>query len=42
MLNVAVATLKALGMLKNAEDLARMRGKDVNEVQPFWMQGGKS
>jgi small subunit ribosomal protein S5 len=42
MLNVAVATLKALSMLKNAEDLARMRGKDISEVQPFWMQRSKS
>ena len=38
MLNVAVATLKALQMLKNAEDLARMRGKDVSELQPFWVR----
>ncbi len=38
MLNVAVATLKALSMLKNAEDLAQMRGKDPAELQPFWVR----
>ena len=38
MLNVAVATLKALSMLKNAQDLAQMRGKDAAELQPFWVR----
>jgi len=38
MLNVAVATLKALSMLKNAEELAQMRGKDSAELQPFWVR----
>jgi small subunit ribosomal protein S5 len=38
MLNVAVATLKALSMLKNAQDLAQMRGKDVADLQPFWVK----
>ena len=42
MLNVAIATLKALNSLQNAEDLARMRGKDANDLQPFWVQGSKS
>jgi small subunit ribosomal protein S5 len=39
MLNVAMATLKALRMLRNAEELARMRGKELHEVQPFWLRG---
>ena len=38
MLNVAVATLKALSMLKNASDLAQMRGKESNDLQPFWVR----
>ncbi len=42
MLNVAVATLKALSMLKNADDLARMRGKEPGELQPFWVQRSNS
>ncbi len=42
MLNVAIATLKALNSLQNAEDLARMRGKDANDLQPFWVQRSKS
>lgn len=36
MLNVALATLKALHGLTDPEELARMRGKDIEEVQPFW------
>ncbi len=42
MLNVAVATLKALSMLKNAEDLAQMRGKDATDLQPFWVKRERS
>ena len=38
MLNVAVATLKALQMLQNVEELARMRGKDAADLQPFWVR----
>ncbi len=38
MLNVAVATLKALKMLKNANDLAVMRGKESADLQPFWIR----
>lgn len=38
MLNVALATLKALQMLKNSEDMARMRGKEPNDVLPFWQR----
>ncbi len=42
MLNVALATLKALNELKNSDDLARMRGKENGEVQPFWVERGKA
>ena len=42
MLNVAYATLKALTLLKNNEDLARMRGKDAAEIHPFWRKEGQS
>lgn len=38
MLNVAIATLKALESLTNAEELARMRGKEAADLQPFWVQ----
>lgn len=41
MLNVAIATLKALETLKHAEELARMRGKSIEEVRPFWTRGGR-
>jgi len=36
MLNVAVATLKALDMLRSGDELARMRGKDPADMRPFW------
>jgi small subunit ribosomal protein S5 len=36
LLNVAMATLTALQMLQTPEDIAAMRGKDVNDVRPFW------
>jgi len=42
MLNVAIATLKALTSLQNAEELARMRGKETADLQPFWVQRSKS
>jgi small subunit ribosomal protein S5 len=42
MLNVAIATLKALNSLQNAEELARMRGKEATDLQPFWVQRSKS
>ncbi|NDJ85014.1 MAG: 30S ribosomal protein S5 [Chloroflexi bacterium] len=35
-LNVAWATMDGLKQLKNAEVLAAMRGKDPDEVRPFW------
>ncbi|MBN1203215.1 MAG: 30S ribosomal protein S5 [Anaerolineae bacterium] len=41
-LNVAHATINALEQLRSAEELARMRGKDPADVQPFWKRGGKS
>jgi small subunit ribosomal protein S5 len=41
MLNVAYATLKALEQLKSADEIARMRGKDTAEMQPFWMRRGE-
>jgi small subunit ribosomal protein S5 len=36
LLNVAMATVEALRSLHSAEELARMRGKNVNQVLPFW------
>lgn len=36
LLNVALATLAALQMLRTPEEIAAMRGKDVNDVRPFW------
>ena len=41
MLNVAYATLKALEQLKSAEEVARMRGKEAADLQPFWMRGAE-
>jgi len=42
MLNVAFATMKALEMLKNANELAQMRGKEAADLQPFWVQRSNS
>jgi small subunit ribosomal protein S5 len=36
LLNVAMATVKALSMLRSPEEMAAMRGKSVNSVRPFW------
>jgi small subunit ribosomal protein S5 len=36
LLNVAMATIKALHMLRSPEEMASMRGKNVDEVRPFW------
>ena len=36
LLNVTMATLDALKQLRNAEQLAQMRGKQVHEVAPVW------
>ena len=41
LLNVAMATLEALGRLNSPEQLAAMRGKDVNQVKPVWMRRAK-
>jgi len=41
-LNVAHATLAALCDLKQAEELAAMRGKTAAELQPFWKRGSKN
>ncbi|HML22140.1 MAG TPA: 30S ribosomal protein S5 [Aggregatilinea sp.] len=41
-LNVAHATLDALRSLRDVDQLARMRGKSLAEVQPFWKRGAKS
>ena len=37
-LNVAYATLDALNQLRNYEDLAAMRGKEVDALKPFWLR----
>jgi small subunit ribosomal protein S5 len=41
-LNIAYATLAALGGLMDVEDLAAMRGKDPARIQPFWRRRGKT
>ncbi len=38
MLNVAVATMKALQMLKTGEELAQMRQKNAEDLVPFWVK----
>jgi len=38
MLNVAYATLKALSMLTNADELAQMRGMQSGDLKPFWVK----
>jgi small subunit ribosomal protein S5 len=38
MLNVAVATMKALQMLKTGAELAQMRGKNAEDLVPFWVR----
>ncbi|MEK7787990.1 MAG: 30S ribosomal protein S5, partial [Chloroflexota bacterium] len=35
-LNVVRATMEGLRQMKNVEQVAKNRGKDVAEVQPFW------
>ena len=39
MLNVARATIEALKQLNDAYELAEARGKDLEQVMPFWMRG---
>lgn len=41
MLNVAVATMKALQMLKTGEELAQMRQKNAEDLVPFWVKRDK-
>ncbi len=36
LLNVAMATITALEMLRTPEHMASMRGKPLNHVRPFW------
>jgi small subunit ribosomal protein S5 len=36
LLNVAMATMTALEMLRSPEEMAAMRGKDVEQMRPFW------
>ncbi|NDJ62274.1 MAG: 30S ribosomal protein S5 [Chloroflexi bacterium] len=36
LLNVAMATLDALEQLRSPEEMAAMRGKNINSVRPFW------
>ncbi len=42
MLNVAMATMKALQSLLSGDQLAEMRGKPANEMVPFWVTREKS
>ena len=41
-LNVAHATIDALQELVDPAELAAMRGKDPQQLQPFWKRGRKS
>ncbi|CAG0966254.1 MAG: 30S ribosomal protein S5 [Anaerolinea sp.] len=41
MLNVAYATYKALQLLRSADEIAAMRGKDTKETKPFWTRRGE-
>ncbi len=36
LLNVTMATLAALQMLRTPQEIASIRGKDVNDLVPFW------
>ncbi|HRE48406.1 MAG TPA: 30S ribosomal protein S5 [Aggregatilineales bacterium] len=40
-LNVAYATFMALQQLRSAEEIARMRGKSVEETKPFFLRRSK-
>ena len=40
-LNVAFATIDALHKLQDLQTLAQMRGKDPEEIKPFWERGAK-
>ena len=41
MLNVAIATLRGLGDLKDINEVAAMRGKLPEEIAPFWTRKRK-
>lgn len=41
LLNVAMATLDALQQLRSAEEIATMRGKNVEDVLPFWERAAR-
>ena len=38
-LNVVLATLDALGKLRDPAVLAELRGKPVEQMRPFWERG---
>lgn len=42
LLNVAMATIEALHMLRSPEQIAAMRGKRVDDVRPFWERKPKT
>ncbi|MDA1329947.1 MAG: 30S ribosomal protein S5 [Chloroflexi bacterium] len=37
--NVVMATMDALEKLKSVDEQARLRGKDIKELMPFWERG---
>lgn len=41
-LNVTMATLKALEQLRTPQEMAAMRGKEADELLPFWERRSKS
>jgi small subunit ribosomal protein S5 len=41
MLNVAMATFEAMKQIRSAREIAEMRGKDVEDVLPFWEQAAR-
>lgn len=42
LLNVAMATMTALEMLRTPQEIAAMRGKKPGEVRPFWERSEKA
>ncbi len=42
LLNVAMATLTALQQLRTPEQMASIRGKDAEDLKPFWERGKKN
>jgi small subunit ribosomal protein S5 len=41
-LNVVMATMDALDGLKSVDEQAKLRGKEVKELMPFWERGKKN